>query len=762
MDTQGFKAKLMEFDALREDDAIKTGMLDRIHPKYAVEWPAQLDLSVRKALRDVGIEKLYQHQAEAIRKSLDGADVVLESPTASGKTLAFTAPMLDYLKRNRDSHALMIYPMKALAFDQREQIRKLCEPLSIESFPYDGDTPEDIREVLRSNPPRILLTNPEYLNMSFLGYREQWEGFLRSLKFIVIDEIHEYHGYFGGNMALSLRRFFLYLKRIGASPRVFLSTATCANPKEHAKNLTGRDVEVVSARNVLLPKRHFMLVNPDIPDFRYRDILRLRVENAALCVLAEGLQTLVFCPTKRFLEEAFRNCKRRAEERGLDPQRISAFHADLKSEDKQDIQQKIKARDISVVFTTNALELGLDIGGLDGIILAGFPPRLSSAWQQIGRAGRGSDKDAFVLFYAMNDPIDRFFVGNLDAFLNKPFDELVIDTSNEQLITNHLPSLVNETQGNLKESDKDILGDTFYEAAKKAGKPPKGKLRPQVVLGLKLRGGFGRAYKLKRGDEELGQISEMRRFREAYLGAVFTFFGQKFRVHSHEEDAVVLAEVEPHLKTEPGFYTPPPYENKILDGYGYGEIEIFYGSVNMSMNFTGYKLVDERGDREIERKDAVDAYNRNYLHAFWVYFPPSDGASAGIGALEHILRVGAMFVIPADRFDTSTYSSANEEPRAFYYENHPGGIGVAKKLFDVEVLKTALKKGREIAADCKCRLGCQNCIEPAKSYNISNGNIDKIRGIELATSLLEAIENGPDRIFRNGLMATVETGQRAL
>ena len=753
MDTQYFQDKLKVFYALRDDDVVMTGVVDRIHPKYSVEWPTQLDLSVRQAVRvDVGIDKPYQHQAEAIRKSLDGADVVLESPTASGKTLSFTVPMLHSLKCSPGSHALMIYPMKALAFDQREQIQQLCEPLRVESFPYDGDTPEDIRDVLRTNPPQILLTNPEYLNMSFLGWRDKWENFLRNLQYVVIDEIHEYHGYFGGNMALLLRRFFLHLKRIGASPRLFLSTATCANPKEHAENLTGRTVEVVSAKQVLCPKRNLMFIDPEIRDYRYRDILQLRVVNAALCVLAEGLQTLVFCPTKRFLEEAFRNCQRRAEERGLDPQQISAFHADLKSEDKQDIQQKIKAKEISVVFTTNALELGLDIGGLDGVILAGFPPRLSSAWQQIGRAGRGWDKDAFVLFYAMNDPIDRFFVGNLDAFLNKPFDELVIDTSNDQLITNHLPSLISETKGELKESDVDVLGSAFYEAAKNGGKPPKSKgWRPQQSL--KMRGVFGPSFKLKRGDEELGQISAMRRFREAYLGAVFTFFGQKFRVHSHEEDAVVLADVEPYLKTEPGFYTPPPYENEIFDGFGYGEIEIFYGSVNMSMNFTGYRLVDERGgDREIERKDAAEAHYQNKLHAFWVYFPQSDGASAGIGALEHILRVGAMFVIPADRFDTSTYSNANEEPKAFYYENHPGGIGVAKKLFDVDVLKTALIKGVEIATDCKCPSGCQNCIEPAKSYNISNENIDKIRGIELATDLLEAIENGPDRKFRDGLM----------
>ncbi len=204
----GFLAQLKEFDALRDDDTIKRRTIERIQPGYADEWPTKLDPAVQDVLVSTGISRPYQHQADAIAMSLSGADVVMESPTASGKTLAFTAPMLDSLRRNQDSHALMIYPMKALAFDQREQIRQLCEPLSIESWPYDGDTGKEHKDILRANPPKILLTNPEYLNMSFLAFRKQWEGFLRNLRYVVIDEMHEYRGFFGSNMALLLRRFF--------------------------------------------------------------------------------------------------------------------------------------------------------------------------------------------------------------------------------------------------------------------------------------------------------------------------------------------------------------------------------------------------------------------------------------------------------------------------------------------------------------------------------------------------------------------------
>lgn len=752
IEIDNFVTKLKEFDALRDDDEIQKGTVESIEPKYADEWPSELDTSVRNALINAGIPRPYQHQADAIGKSLSGADVVLESPTASGKTLAFTAPMLHSLFRNEGSHALMIYPMKALAFDQRAQIDQLCEPLSIESFPYDGDTDKEHKDLLRLKPPHILLTNPEYLNRSFLAWNELWEDFLSNLRYVVVDEMHEYRGFFGGNMALLLRRFFLHLHRIGANPRVFLSTATCANPAEHAKNLTGRDIEVVSARKALRPRRHFLFVNPTIPDFRYRDIFQLRVEQAALTFLAEGLQVLIFCPTKRFLEAAFSKCRRKAEEHNLTPGKMSAFHADMKSDDRRDIQQKIKNGDIRVVFTTNALELGLDIGGLDGIILAGFPSSIMSAWQQIGRAGRSWNKDAFVLFYAMNDPIDSFFVGNLDAFLNKPFDELVVDPTNEVLIENHLPMLAVETDGGLSPSEETILGSAFYDAAKKvAGKAPKVKgFKPHQNLDI--RGGIGQSFELKRGNEKLGQISAMRKFREAYIGSIFTFFGRKYTVHSHEVDAVVLTETEHNLRTDPSFFTILTPAN-IFKGVAYGEIEVYYGSVNLQMNFAGYKVIDEHTGDPREVHQTNDAYYLNNLHAFWINMPHNEDTTDGIGALEHMIRVGSMFVIPADRFDTSTYSKTSDEPVSYYYENYASGIGVAKKLFSI--WQDVLKKGIEIAENCECRLGCQNCIEPAKSYNISNSDINKIHGIELATNLLEVAKKGPDRRFQNGLMVPV-------
>ncbi|MCY4332123.1 MAG: DEAD/DEAH box helicase [Cyanobacteria bacterium MAG CAR1_bin_15] len=754
---QEFLEKLHAVQALHREDKVEHRMVDRIEPAFAESWPDDVHPSLRTALRnEIGIPAPYTHQLEAINHSLRGLDVVMESPTASGKTLAFAIPMLDAIVQNRRrSHALMIYPMKALAFDQREQLKRLCTSINVESWPYDGDTPKEHRNVLRRRPPEILLTNPEYLNTSFLAWRNQWTTFLQRLQFVVIDEMHEYRGFFGGNVALLLRRFFLQLKRMGSQPTIFLSTATCENPEEHARRLTGRtNVEIVSARDVLRPRRHFIFVNPDIPDFRYRDFLRERVERASLVVLREGLQALVFCPTKRFLEDAFSNTKANAQRSGLESDGVSAFHADLNKETRQDIQQGIKSGKINIVFTTNALELGLDIGGLDGVILAGFPASTMSAWQQIGRAGRGWNKDAFVLFYAMNDPIDCFFAANLDVFLNRTFDELVIDPSNQQLIENHLPSLAHETDGNITTEEQSILGQEFYEAAlSEMGEPALGNnYRPQQ--GIRLRGGVGRSFNLRRGNEKIGEISEIRRFREAYIGAVFTFFGHRYRVRSHEEDTIVLENAEPNIRTEGSFYNIFNI-NTMFKGYRYSvdehmKMKSVYASLNIEINFTGYKLIDEHTDEQRSTGGTQMAYREKNLHCFLLNFTTQNGDTGAIGALEHLIRVGAMFIIPADRFDTSTYSklkSAEDSASIYYYENYSGGIGVARKLS--EVWPKALKKGIEVAENCQCSHGCPNCIVPAKSYNISNANIEKTEGIKLGRHLLQIVHNGPDSELRN-------------
>ena len=343
-----------------------------------------VNTSVQHALDKIGVSSPYQHQYEAVERATTGANVVMECPTASGKTLGFAIPVLNTLLQNPQSHALLIYPMKAVTSDQCRQINEMCERLpassSLQAKPYDGNVPTAQRRSIRENPPAIVATNPEYLNSAFLGHSHQWMRFLRNLKYVVIDEMHEYRGFFGSNMSLLLRRFILQLTRLGTEPQYFMSSATCANPRRHAENLTGiADWTLVQAKHALRPKRDFIFINPQIRDFKYRDIFRRRIVQASLACHKLGLQTLVFCQSKNFLEETLIRCREKAANCNMAPNAFQPFHADLSTGDRQRIQQDIKTGTARVVFTTTALELGIDIGGLDGVILAGFPSNTMSA-----------------------------------------------------------------------------------------------------------------------------------------------------------------------------------------------------------------------------------------------------------------------------------------------------------------------------------------------------------------------------------------------
>ena len=735
---------LSELDALRDRDTVETGSLDSIQPDVMAEWPTEVRSEIRAKLADLGLQRPYRHQYYAVQRSLEGRHVVLESPTASGKTLAFTIPILDALRRDPDGHALLIYPMKALAFDQHNQLSELGKPLEVESFPYDGDTPDYIKSVLRSTPCHCLFTTPDYLNMAFLGYKEQWidNGFLPNLRYVVIDEMHEYRGYFGTNAALLFRRLFTLLDRLGTQPIVFLSTATCANPAEHAKHLTGLDVELVSATEVLRPRRHFVFVRPAIPDFKYMDILRSRIVRAALTFWKRREQVLVFCPSKRFLEHALRQCRHELEEYDEDPTEADAFHADIKGDTKQDIQQRIRNGRVRIVFTTNALELGIDIGGLDAIILAGFPATIMSAWQQIGRAGRKWDKDAYVVAYAMNDPIDSFFVANIEAFLDKPFDELVVDPSNQDVIDNHVPSLIKEVDA-VRPSDEKWLGPAFYKTALEADVALPSGFRPQ--LRLPLRGMYGNSFRLMDGGTEIGDISELRRFREAYIGAIFPFRGQHYVIKAHQAGEIVLGKAELNRRTEPVFFTTlHPYEHP-FQGIRYDEtVAAYYGAVSITHRFEGYHLVNTQTDERIHYDPTKAAMSSSKIHAFWLESPAPKGWRAAAGGVEHMMRIGSLFVLPIDRFDVSTYSTAQA---AYCYERHSGGIGIANRFFSV--WGKVLREGIRVAENCSCRKGCPNCIVPAKAYDISR-DVDKAAGLELARQLLARHEAGPTHYLVDG------------
>ena len=759
---------LRKFDALREGDRYQEASLPEQEPDYGHgDTLSRLSRKMQQALSDAKIERLYAHQEEAIGHALDGRNVVLQAPTASGKTLAFQIPMLETLAREKGTHALLIYPTKALAFDQREQLQKLTERIprsKIESWWYDGDTDKEKRGVLRQKPPQILITTPEMVNSTFLGHSDLWRSFLDGLRWIVVDEMHEYRGYFGSNMALLLRRFGFHLAKAGIEPQLFLCSATCANPREHAENLTGREFVAVNAANSMRPHRDFTFVAPDIPNFRYWDILQLRTVKAGLACLHAGKSVLVFCPTRKFAESCYstaeREIDRLAKEEGiqLDLGSMKVLRSGLSTDERYEVQAGLKSGDVRLVFTTNALELGLDIGGLDGVILAGFPDSMLSAWQRIGRAGRNWRSAAFVLYFARNNPLDQFYAENLRTFLDKPLDDLVASVSNDELIKRHIPALLFETE-DLSGGEK-ILGDALFAAAQReqrSGATPVRNSRYRPHQAINLRGAGSGRFTVKDGESEIGTLSAQQQFREAYQRAIYLHGGRRYRVKQIELNSdggdVILERCEQNLLTKPSLFTSLSGED-IFDGYRWNSgghiVSTYYGKVLMTESMTKIEEIDDRSG------DVVDQWVPNSnnaqfdnTHAFWICLESEyEDIEGGMRALQHLLRVGALFSVPLDAYDVTPHCEPKQR-KAYLVESHSGGIGIARKA--LERWRDILEAGCQIAKRCTCYRGCPNCIQPPRSRD----EINKVEGLELAQLLLDATEDEAEEKFDAGLWRPV-------
>ncbi len=723
-------ATLRTFDALRDKaldgpgDTVLIRTLPSLPPAPAPSgYLERFPPAMRNALHTLGLSTLYAHQAEAIDRILEGLDVVLQAPTASGKTLCFNIPLALTLLEHPQYHALMVHPMKALSNDQRRQFSDLAVALEeagerrLESWVFDGDLPAEHRRLLKAHPPAVLFTNPEMLHQSFLGWEDHWLKFLSRLKMVILDEIHEYRGYFGTNVALLLRRFFARLSQLGVRPQIVLATATCGNAEEHAFRLTGRRCTLVQARSAMRPHRHFAFINPAIPDFRFHEIYRLRIARASLACVAKGLSTLVFCPSRKFAEEAAIMARQYANENGIDPETIAPYRSGYEPELRREIEDGLRAGRFKAVFSTNALEIGVDIGRLDVCILAGFPDSVLSAWQRIGRVGRSWDKNAYVIFYAFNNPFDRFFASNIDTFLEKPLDEILIGIDNEELMAKHLPYLVYECGPDFSPKLAEHLGKPFFDFAYNAtlGKRPDRTHSPNYRR-LSIRGGSGTMYKLMYKGKEIGEISDVHMFREAYVGAIYNHFGKPYRVTAHAAGEVHLEDADPRHHTEGLFWTVTQGA-EIFRGIGYNRsLYACYGKLNVFENFGGFKLIHTGSGNVVseERSQLARSFN---VRGFWLELVETSILGnvtnpRDLFGVEQLLRIGAPFVVPCDRHDLGTLTTIKTPTAVYLYETVPGGIGVAEKALEVwpDIIVTAVR----IAERCPCRHGCPSCLVPPR------------------------------------------------
>lgn len=747
---------LIAAGVFQDRDVVGVRTLPRREPRFARDFPDGLHPDVVAAVRKSGIDRLYEHQAAAIERVLARDHVVLVSPTATGKTLCFNLPVLSRLAADPSRHALYLYPTKALAYDQLLAIKAITQhlpqPHSIESWPFDGDTEQEHRRLLKDRPPHILITNPEALHYSILGWNEQWAELLRNLDAIVVDETHEYRGFFGTNVAYVLRRLLALCRRLGSDPQLIFSSATVANPEEHGQALGGRPVTVVRSEDTPQPERHFVFISPEYPEFQYEEILLRRLAQLAAESVAARRATIVFCPTRRMVERVAKRARAEVAERGLDRELVAPYRSGYTSEDRRRIQTGLKSGTTLVVFSTNALELGIDMGRLDAIIMVGFPDTVMSAWQRAGRAGRSWDRDAHIMFIASRRPLDQFYVQNIDLFMSRELDRLAVNLENEEVLKPHALCAIFEAEGDKEKLDRSALGAALVDQA--WGLSPDlsllRKRRPHQRVNL--RSVSGQTFVIKAGDTEIGTISGDGLFSEVYIGAIYDHYGHSYRVRSHGANEIMVEPNDQAHYTKPLRYSAIA-EDDLAAGRRWPDngtaLGMYFGKVEVSDRLMGYREYDERTNELVEEVEYDSQQVKSYrTDAVWVDLPAGVEASSvyvAAHSLEHALRATAPLMIPCDPFDLAglTQRQPDGKPRLYLYDAVKGGIGVAREIF--EGFPRLVSKAASLLGGCQCERSCPRCILMSRCHDPASG-LDRREGAALAERLMALLVGPPERL----------------
>jgi DEAD/DEAH box helicase domain-containing protein len=715
-------------------------------PHYADIHPPP-DPAVEKYLAARRIRP-YSHQAEVLRLARAGRNVVLTTATASGKTLAFTLPVLEALARDPEATALYLYPMKALAYDQLGALRRVERESGVPLYPavYDGDTPKEERSAIRARS-RVILTNPHALHQ-YLPWHRLWERFFRNLKFVVIDEAHWYRGVFGAHVAFVIRRLRRLLEAYGADPQFILASATMADPAAHAGALVGKGFAVVDRDGAARAPKTYVLWDASLDPGRapHTQVVDL----IAFCA-GNGLSTLCFAQTRRLAELI----SSWAAARGIEG--VAAYRAGYLPEARREIERKLKAGELSCVVSTNALELGVDIGGLDAVVIAGWPGSVASFRQQAGRAGR-SGRESLVIQVFYPNPLDAYMLKHFREVFSQSPEQALIPLSNPRVLGGH--ALCAAAEAPLAAGDVRWFGRDLDRVLDELVREKKLVLNgsgftcalKSPAFSVKLSAFDGGEVKLCCGGEVLEVVGARQAVIEAHPGAVFLHGGRSYRVKSLDLAAGV-AELEPLDKE---VYTVPLVETWVkvepAETRASGGVTVGLGRASVKETVLGY--AEKSFETVLARREVSGVPPaRLSTSAFFVEFPapparfPGDFAG-GLHAAEHALCAAVPVVAMCDPKDVSGHSlvsGPNGRPVIYLYDAFPGGSGISERLF--ARAGDLVAAARELVASCPCRGGCPRCVVLASCLK-NNEPLDKAAALVILNSLAAAFEAPKPRRVR--------------
>ncbi|HEU5180293.1 MAG TPA: DEAD/DEAH box helicase [Candidatus Polarisedimenticolia bacterium] len=695
------------------------------------------------ALRRGGIERLYLHQAKAMDRVREGENVLVVTPTASGKSLIYIVPTFEQVVERPGARALYLFPYKALEQDQLKAILELGADLgngrTIRAEIYDGDTPPARRKAIKADPPDILITNPDMLHLGLLAYHDDWRELFAHLRLVVVDELHVYKGIFGTHLHHILARLRRVAEHHGARPRFIASSATIANPAELGNALTGETFSVVDDNGAPRAAKHIAFLNPHSA---YTCATKLVARS-----LKEGYRTIAFTKARKITELIHSWLVQ--QDPGLRRQ-ISSYRAGYLPEERREIERGLLEGRIRGVISTSALELGVDIGGLDVCVLVGYPGSIVSSWQRIGRVGR-EDRESLTCLVGMPDALDQYFMREPEEFFRRGFERVVFDPANRVIAADHLVCAAAEIPLARPEDERryapeviEVIGDLERngDLVRDADAERWYSFRRNPQRGVNLRG-IGNTYTIalepygsSSSGRVIGTVDAVRAFHECHEGAIYLHHGQQFLVRALDvENRRVRV-----LAVDSDFYTQvmADKQTEILETLAsrtLGAARVHLGRLKVTERILGYEK------RRLHGRDRLSTHDLDLppilfeTVGLWMELPEELRSMVvereghfmgGIHAVEHAAISLFPLLAICDRNDIGgiSYPLHPQIGRSaiFIYDGYPGGVGLAAKGY--EALEDLLEHTRALLEHCGCEKGCPSCIQSPKCGN-GNQPLDK-------------------------------------
>ncbi len=734
----GLEAALARFEDLRRSGSVIRAI--RRQPASAGEFaaiPAGVHAAVRAALASQGIEKLYSHQAEAFTEVRAGKNVVVVTPTASGKTLCYNLPVLNRLMEDPEARAMYLFPTKALAEDQLHELQQAIDAAGggLRAFTYDGDTPQDARKAIRERA-NIVLTNPDMLHAGVLPHHTRWAKLFENLRYVVIDEMHSCRGVYGSHVANVIRRMKRICEFYGCSPQFICCSATIANPRELAEALTGEPFVLVSRNGAPASEKYFILYNPPVVN-RELGIRRSYLQESkrvALEFLGHDLQTLVFANNRLATEVLVTYLKDAAGSLGAGS--VRGYRGGYLPRERREIERELRDARIRCVVATNALELGIDIGSLDAVVMAGYPGTIASTWQRAGRAGRRQGVSAAVLV-ASSAPLDQYVVEHPEYFFSSSPEHAYINPENLEIVVNHLKCAAFELPirdgerfgkhdtaalcGFLKD-----LGVLHYSAGAWHWTSD---TYPADAISLRSITSDNFVVIDTTGEPKVvAEVDFPSALTTLHEKAIYLHEARQFQVErfDYENRKAYVRRVECDYFTDAIDYT----QVKALEEFescDVGGARGVHGEVRVNRQIVGFKKVKFYTMENVGSGALSMPEQEMHTTAFWLHFPeaflarmPELSPAArqnGLSGLGNVLRTVGAFMLMCDPRDLGcslgqdiSQGLKTSEPDLFLFDNYPGGAGQSAPLYRLH--RTVLARAAELIGGCSCENGCPGCVGP--------------------------------------------------